>query len=110
MDAQMMDPRTVHADRQDAQVLDVREDEEWAAGRIEGAVHIPLDQLPGRVEELDRERPVVTVCRSGGRASKAAQLLADAGLDARVMDGGITRWAEEQLPLTTPGGAPGHVA
>ncbi len=105
-----MDPKTVHADRQDVQVLDVREDDEWAAGHIEGAVHIPLAELEGRVDELDRSRPVVTVCRSGGRAAQAAEALSGAGLRAAVMDGGVTKWAEDQLPLTTPDGRPGHVA
>ena len=105
-----MDPHNLHGDRQDVQVLDVREDDEWAAGHIDGAVHIPLGELDRRMEELDRARPILTVCRSGGRAAKAAELLGAAGLNAAVMDGGVTRWAEGQLPLTTPDGRPGHVA
>ena len=105
-----MDTETVQANRQDLQVLDVREDDEWAAGRIEGAVHIPLGELDRRVDELDRNRPVVTVCRSGGRAGKAAELLSGAGLSAEVMDGGMTQWDKDKLPFTTPDGRPGHVA
>ncbi len=105
-----MDPKTVHEQQQDVQVLDVREDDEWTAGHIDGSVHVPLGELDGRTSELDRSRPVVTVCRSGGRAGKAAELLGGAGFDAQVMDGGITGWAEQQLPLTTPDGRPGHVA
>jgi rhodanese-related sulfurtransferase len=84
-----MDPRTVDERRDEVQILDVREDEEWAAGRIEGARYIPLGLLPGRVGELDRDRPVVTVCRSGGRAGKATEMLAQAGWDVQTMDGGI---------------------
>ena len=105
-----MDTKTAHANRQDIQVLDVREDDEWAAGRIEEAVHIPLGELDSRVDELDRSRPVVTVCRSGGRAGKAAELLSGAGLNAEVMDGGMTQWDKDKLPVTTPGRRPGHVA
>jgi rhodanese-related sulfurtransferase len=105
-----MDTRTVHADSQDIQVLDVREDDEWTAGRIDGAVHIPLGELDRRIDELDRSRPVVTVCRSGGRAGQAAELLSGAGLNAQVMDGGMTQWAEDRLPFTTPDGRPGHLA
>lgn len=86
-----MDPKIVEANRQDIQVLDVREDDEWAAGRIDGAVHIPLGELDRRVDELDRNRPVVTVCRSGGRAGKAAEVLGGAGLTAEVMAGGMTQ-------------------
>jgi rhodanese-related sulfurtransferase len=105
-----VDPKTVQANRQDIQVLDVREDDEWTAGRIEGAVHIPLGELERRMSELDRNRPVVTVCRSGGRAGKAAEFLSGAGLQAGVMDGGVTQWANDKLAFTTPDGRPGHVA
>ena len=105
-----MDTGTVQTNRQDLQILDVREDDEWTAGRIEGAVHIPLGELDRRVSELDRDRPVVTVCRSGGRAGKAAELLSAAGLNAEVMDGGMTQWAEDKLPFSTPKGRPGHLA
>ena len=105
-----MDPRTVHDRRQDLQVLDVRENDEWAAGHVEGARHIPLGQLPARVGELDRERPVVTVCRSGGRAGQAAELLTSQRLTAQVMDGGMQQWERERLPITTPDGRPGSVA
>ena len=105
-----MDPRTVHERRQDLQVLDVRENDEWAAGRIDGASHIPLGQLAARVGELDPDRPVVTVCRSGGRAGQAAELLTSHGLTAQVMDGGMQQWEREALPITTPDGRPGSVA
>ena len=104
-----MDTKTVQANRQDIVILDVREDDEWDAGRIEGAVPIPLGELDHRVDEVDRSRPVVTVCRSGGRAGKAAELLSGAGLNAQVMDGGMTQWAKDKLPFSTPDGRPGRV-
>ncbi|MFP5369839.1 MAG: rhodanese-like domain-containing protein, partial [Actinomycetes bacterium] len=59
-----VDPKTVNSRRGQVQLLDVREDDEWSAGRIDGATHIPLSQLPARLDELDRDRTVVTVCRS----------------------------------------------
>ena len=105
-----MDPKTVQGHRDEVQVLDVREDEEWDAGRIEGARHIPLGQLSARLGELDRDRPVVTVCRSGGRASKATELLTQAGWTAQTKSGGMTQWADDGLPLTTADGSPGRVA
>ena len=105
-----MDTKTVQAKRQDIQLLDVREDDEWTAGRIDGAVHIPLSEVDARMGELDPNRPVVTVCRSGGRAGKAAKSLRGAGLTAEVMDGGMTQWAKDKLPFTTPDGHPGHLA
>ena len=56
------------------------------------------------------DRPIVTVCRSGGRAAKAAELLSSAGLSVEVMDGGMTQWAEDGLPFTTSDGRPGQLA
>ena len=105
-----MDPRTVHDRRSELQILDAREDEEWAAGHIDGAVHIPLGQLSQRIDELDPQRAVITVCRSGGRAAKAAKLLTASGRRAAVMDGGMQRWAREGLPSRTADGSPGTVA
>ena len=105
-----MDPRTVHDHRGEMQILDVRKDEEWAAGHVDGAVHIPLGQLSQRIGELDAQRAVVTVCRSGGRAGRAADLLTSSGRRATVMDGGMQRWAREGLPSSAADGSPGTVA
>lgn len=104
-----MEPTTVYGRRDEVQLLDVREDDEWAAGRIDGAHHIPLGQLPARVDELDRDRPVVTVCRSGGRAGKATEWLTTEGWNAQTMAGGMTRWVEGGLPITADQGKPGRV-
>lgn len=86
------------AERTDAVVLDVREAAELAEGRIAGSTHIPLGQLPARIFELDRGRPVITVCRSGGRSARAAQFLADQGYVVADLDGGMTRWTAEGRP------------
>ena len=86
------------ADRTEAVVLDVREAAELPEGRIAGSTHIPLGQLSARAFELDRARPVITVCRSGGRSSQAAQFLAGQGYDVANLDGGMTRWIAEGRP------------
>jgi len=86
------------ADRIEAVVLDVREAAELTEGRIAGSTHIPLGQLPARAFELDRARPVITVCRSGGRSSQAAQFLAGQGYDVANLDGGMTQWIAEDRP------------
>jgi rhodanese-related sulfurtransferase len=97
-----MDPQTV-ADRLDqVQLVDVRYDKEWHAGHIEGAVHIPEDDLEDRFEELDRERPIVTVCRAGTRSEEAAEWLRGQGFDAQSLDGGMLAWKWAGLPLTGP--------
>lgn len=82
-----------------AQLVDVRADHEWEAGRIAGATHLPLDELATRAAEIDRERPVVVYCRGGNRSSMATAALAAAGYDAAKLTEGITGWAEQGLPL-----------
>jgi len=82
-----------------AQVIDVRADHEWEAGRIAGATHLSLDELPQRAGEIDKERPVVLYCRGGNRSTMAAAALAEAGYDAVKLSEGITGWAEAGLPL-----------
>lgn len=85
------------------QVLDVREDDEWAAGHVPGAVHIPMGELPARVEELPEEELIV-VCRSGGRSARASAWLNSTGFDAYNLEGGLAAWQRAGLPLTAEGG------
>ena len=95
-----LDP-TAAAERVEAgaQLVDVRQDYEWEAGHIEGAVHIPLEQLPGRADELDRDRPVVFQCRTGSRSAFATQAFREAGFEAYNLAGGLEAWAEAGRPL-----------
>jgi adenylyltransferase/sulfurtransferase len=98
-------PRTI--DAQDLAVLlegddppllvDVREEWEWEVGNLEphGSVHMPLEQVPGRLDELTTERPVVMVCRVGSRSAQAAVWLREAGHPAVAnLRGGLVEWAE----------------
>ncbi len=87
-----------------AQLVDVRADHEWEAGRIEGATHLPLDELADRAGEIDPDRPVVLYCRGGNRSTMAAAALAEAGYQAMKLEEGIVGWAEEGLPLAPDGG------
>jgi rhodanese-related sulfurtransferase len=102
-------PAELDARRDELQIVDVRWPNEWEAGRIDGALHIPQDQLDDRLDEIDRERPVVAVCRSGNRSSAAARELAAEGFQADNLDGGLEAWVASGLPLTTPDGRPGSV-
>ncbi len=62
--------------QQDAVILDVRSQKEWDAGHIEGAMHVPMDQLTDKVDDLKRlDKPVIVCCESGARATKAASFL-----------------------------------
>jgi len=87
-----------------AQLVDVRADHEWEAGRIAGAAHLPLDELVERSGEIDRNRPVVLYCRGGTRSTMATEALAAAGYDAAKLSEGIVGWEEAGLPLEPDGG------
>jgi rhodanese-related sulfurtransferase len=82
-----------------AQLIDVRADHEWEVGRIAGASHVPLPELPQRLGEIDKDRPVVVYCRGGNRSSMATEALTDAGYDAVKLSEGIVGWSEDELPL-----------
>lgn len=82
-----------------AQLVDVRADHEWEAGRIEGAKHVPLAELSERAGEIDKDRPVVLYCRGGNRSTMATEALTAAGYDAAKMSDGIVGWSEAGLPL-----------
>lgn len=82
----------------DWMLLDVRTDAEWAQGRIDGSVHIPLDQLESRADEVaDR---VVCICAVGGRSAQAAGYLNATGRRALNLDGGVQGWAADGHTLT----------
>ncbi|MBC7632181.1 rhodanese-like domain-containing protein [Aeromicrobium sp.] len=84
----------------DLVVLDVREDHEWAAGHIDGAVHIPLGDLPVRVGELDPSTKTVVVCHLGGRSARATAWLQARGHDVTNVDGGMEAWEQAGRPVT----------
>lgn len=87
-----------------AQLVDVRADHEWEAGRLPGAKHVPLAELNERTGEIEPDRPVVLYCRGGTRSTMAAEALTAAGYDAAKLIGGIVGWEEEGLSLEPEGG------
>src|SRR5687768_10406594 len=84
----------------EADLIDVREQYEWDAGHIEGARHVPLQDLAAVAPELDPQRPVVIVCRVGGRSAMATDAFRRAGFDAYNLAGGVLSWEREGLPFT----------
>jgi rhodanese-related sulfurtransferase len=88
----------------EVQLIDVREEHEWKAGRIAGARHIEIERVASQAATIDRDRPVVFYCRLGARAGMVANGFRRAGWDAHSIDGGLTAWAEHGLPLEPDGG------
>ena len=100
-----IDPEQLEQLRQTSTValLDVRTDPEVTRGLIAGSKHIPLNQLPGRYQELDPHVLLVVYCQSGARSAQACAWLAERGFEqVRNLQGGLLAWARAGLPLTAP--------
>lgn len=82
---------------QDVVLIDVREDEEIANGITEGALHIPLKQIPKATDSLDRSKEYILVCRSGGRSMNAALYMKEQGFNVSNMIGGMLDWQGEVI-------------
>ena len=95
-----IDPRTASELIGDgAQLVDVRGDGEWEAGHVDGAQHIRLDRLTEQLEALDRQTPVVFVCRAGNRSELPANAFRASGWEAYHVGGGLVAWVDAGLPF-----------
>jgi rhodanese-related sulfurtransferase len=83
-----------------AALIDVRDRDEWDEVHVEGAILIPLDALPERLDDVPDTMDVIVICRSGRRSGLAQEALRDAGIE-RVSNlaGGIIAWEEAGLPV-----------
>ena len=83
-----------------AQLIDVREPDEYAAVRAEGAVNIPLSEFVARTDEINPDQDIYLICKSGGRSAQAGEYLEQArGWDNVInVAGGTTAWVEQGLP------------
>ena len=88
----------------EVQVVDVRDDREWEAGRVPGSRHVLLAELPADSASIDRERTEDFVCRGGSRSAMAAEAFRASGYDAYNLSGGLVAWADAELPLEPEGG------
>ena len=85
--------------RTDSVLLDCREQDEWDDAHIDGAVHIPMIQLPERLGEIDTTKEIICVCRSGNRSGKVAAWLLNNGYRAVNMTGGMLAWKDAGLSV-----------
>ncbi|MFJ5729127.1 rhodanese-like domain-containing protein [Streptomyces paradoxus] len=107
-------PTVAVADLKDGDfLLDVREDDEWKAGHAEGALHIPISEFVARYGELTEAAPqdgrVNVICRSGGRSAQVTMYLAQQGIDAVNVEGGMQVWEAAGRPVVTDDGQQGFV-
>ncbi|MEV7236171.1 rhodanese-like domain-containing protein [Streptomyces sp. NPDC051020] len=97
----------------DGLVLDVRENDEWAAGHVDGALHIPMSDFVGRFGEVTEAaedgRRVHVMCRVGGRSARVTQYLVQQGIDAVNVDGGMLAWDGAGRPMVTDNDNPAFV-
>ena len=89
--------------RKSAIVVDIRNQDEFENGHIEQALNLPLDSIETNLKKLNKYRgkPLILVCQSGTRTAKAVGILKkNAFEDLYVLDGGLTSWSKENLPLS----------
>ncbi|MED3574611.1 rhodanese-like domain-containing protein [Cytobacillus praedii] len=87
-----LEVETLLNEGEELNIIDVRETEEVAEGKIPGAVNIPLGLVEFRMHELEKTKEYIIVCRSGGRSGRAAQLLDSQGFQVINMSGGMLSW------------------
>jgi hydroxyacylglutathione hydrolase len=108
----VQDEETKHIDQLDVRgvaalrgagaiLLDVREQSEWEAGHVPGAIHIPYENVRGRAGELPLDRRIVTYCAGGVRSSLAASILESSGHEVANLHGGFTAWRNANLEVST---------
>ena len=84
----------------DVVILDVREQDEWDAGHIPGAVFMPMGQVPDRLSEIPKDKTVIVQCRSGNRSSQVTDFLVQQGFtNVHNMAGGLKAWQSAGLPV-----------
>lgn len=93
MEAYDEDPTTI--------VIDVRQPAEYVAGHVPGAVLVPMGQLPSRMAQFDRARPVHLICATGNRSSAMAAFLTGMGMTAYSVDGGTQAWVAAGRDVVT---------
>ncbi|MEU8528403.1 MULTISPECIES: rhodanese-like domain-containing protein [Streptomyces] len=97
----------------DALVVDVREDDEWAAGHVEGALHVPMSDFVARFGEVTEAvaegRRAYVMCRVGGRSAQVTQYLVQQGIDAVNVDGGMLAWDGANRPMVSDAGGAAYV-
>jgi rhodanese-related sulfurtransferase len=103
------DAAAATADPNGPLIVDVRELDEFASERIDGAVLVPISSFTTRHEELPRDRPLLMICHAGSRSMSATMFLTQRGWpDVRNVEGGMLAWMRDGLPVRTGPPDPGE--
>jgi rhodanese-related sulfurtransferase len=95
----------------DGFLLDVRENDEWAAGHAPDAVHVPMMEIPVRTDEVPTDRDVYVICRAGSRSAQVVAYLQQNGYDrVNNVAGGMHDWDAAGKPMVSENGGAAHVA
>ena len=84
-------------------VVDVRRDDEWVTGHVSGAIHIPVDDLPGNMDQVPQDKKVLFICAAGGRSGLACEMAAAMGIDTENLyniEAGTGPWIEKGYPTS----------
>ena len=84
-----------------ASVIDVRRHDEWVSGHVRGAIHIPVDELPDRIDELPKDKKLLFICAAGVRSGLACDVAASMGLPQDILyniEDGTPTWISKNLP------------
>jgi rhodanese-related sulfurtransferase len=92
-----------------AVLLDVREHDEWQRGHAPGALHIPMREVPARLDQIDPDAQLYVVCAVGARSMRVAQYLRQNDYRPVNVDGGMRAWASAGRPVITDNGGPGSI-
>ena len=85
----------------DAELIDVREVDEFVAGHVPGARLVPMSEITTRLDELERDRPLYVICAVGQRSLAVADYLVRAGFEAYSVAGGTYAWMQAGQPVET---------
>ena len=84
-------------------VVDVRRDDEWVTGHVSGAIHVPIDDLPGRMDEVPQDKKLLFICAAGVRSGLACEIAASMGYDSENLyniEDGTPAWISSNLPTS----------
>ena len=95
--------RMLEREKEGTAIVDVRGDDEWVTGHVKGAIHIPVDDLQSRIDELPRDKTLLFICATGRRAGRACEIASTMGYPSESLynvEDGTPTWIERNHPTS----------